>query len=171
MNEASDTNYAGKSFEVFLQGSYGNDTNIYAESDVDVVIRLDDIYHYDASALTAQELAAFNANFTPATYSYANYKAHVIAALEKSFGAANVKPSNNAVKIKASGNRRSADVIIATEFRRYYSSQFGPYTTSTGFASSTLTATGSKIILSSIRRTVRLSTKRPISGSSLWCES
>ena len=27
--------------EVFLQGSYGNDTNIYAESDVDVIIRLD----------------------------------------------------------------------------------------------------------------------------------
>jgi hypothetical protein len=36
--EASDTKYADKDFEVFLQGSYGNDTNIYAESDVDVVI-------------------------------------------------------------------------------------------------------------------------------------
>jgi hypothetical protein len=30
--EASDTKYAGKSYEVFLQGSYGNDTNIYGES-------------------------------------------------------------------------------------------------------------------------------------------
>lgn len=32
--------YADKTFEVFLQGSYGNDTNIYAESDVDTVMRL-----------------------------------------------------------------------------------------------------------------------------------
>ena len=43
--EASTTPYADKNFEVFLQGSYGNDTNIYAESDVDIVIRLDDCFH------------------------------------------------------------------------------------------------------------------------------
>jgi hypothetical protein len=30
--------YKDKQFDVFLQGSYGNDTNIYAESDVDTVI-------------------------------------------------------------------------------------------------------------------------------------
>jgi len=59
--EAADTKYANQSFEVFLQGSYGNDTNIYAESDVDVVIRLDTIYHYDTSALTPQDLAVFQA--------------------------------------------------------------------------------------------------------------
>src|SRR5690606_967984 len=40
--EDSATPYAGRNFKVFLQGSYGNDTNIYAESDVDIVIRLDD---------------------------------------------------------------------------------------------------------------------------------
>ena len=65
------TSYAGKRFEVFLQGSYGNDTNIYAESDVDTVIRLDSVYFYDASALQPHELAAFNADFVPATYTYA----------------------------------------------------------------------------------------------------
>jgi hypothetical protein len=32
--------YYLKSYEGFLQGSYGNDTNIYADSDVDVVLRL-----------------------------------------------------------------------------------------------------------------------------------
>ena len=32
--------YANKETKVFLQGSYGNATNIYAESDVDVVIVL-----------------------------------------------------------------------------------------------------------------------------------
>lgn len=31
-------------FKVFLQGSYGNDTNIYAESDVDIAIRLDNCF-------------------------------------------------------------------------------------------------------------------------------
>ena len=116
--EATDTKYAGKAFEVFLQGSYGNDTNIYAESDVDVVIRLDSIYHYDVSALTAQELAAFNANLIPGSYPYADYKAHVIAALEQSFGSADIQAGKKAVKIKAKGNRRNADVVIATEFQQ-----------------------------------------------------
>jgi hypothetical protein len=120
--EASNTKYAGKDFQVFLQGSYGNDTNIYAESDVDVVIRLDSTYYYDISALTPQEIDCFKAQFVPGTYPYADYKAHVVAALEANFGAAAVKPGNRALKIKPNGNRRSADVVVATEFRRYISS-------------------------------------------------
>ena len=124
--EASDTKYAGKSYEVFLQGSYGNDTNIYGESDVDVVIRLDSIYHYDIDALTPAEQASFNAVRIPGTYAYADYKADVTAALVKSFGAADVKSDKKAIKIKANGNRRSADVVVATEFRRYYSGILGP---------------------------------------------
>jgi len=59
--EASDTRYAGKSFEVFLQGSYGNDTNIFAESDVDIVICLNDVYYYDIDSLTPEEQMRFKA--------------------------------------------------------------------------------------------------------------
>src|ERR1035437_477273 len=118
--EAPDTKYVGKDFEVLLQGSYGNDTNIWAESDVDVVIRLGSIYYYDTTALTPRELAAFQGGFVASTYPYADYKNHVVAALEKKFGA-DVKPGSRAVKIKANGARRSADVVVAAEFRRYYS--------------------------------------------------
>ena len=42
--ESTYAGYADKKYNVFLQGSYGNDTNIYKESDVDVVIRLDSIF-------------------------------------------------------------------------------------------------------------------------------
>ena len=42
--ESPGSPYASKSFKVFLQGSYGNDTNIYSESDVDVVMRLDSTF-------------------------------------------------------------------------------------------------------------------------------
>lgn len=34
--EAGTTAYANTDFEVFLQSSYGNDTNIRSESDVDI---------------------------------------------------------------------------------------------------------------------------------------
>ncbi len=49
--EDSKARYANRSFEVFLQGSYGNDTNIYAESDVDIVISCSDTFYRDVSAL------------------------------------------------------------------------------------------------------------------------
>lgn len=124
--EAPDTKYANAQYEVFLQGSYGNDTNIYAESDVDTVIRLDSTYHFDTSALNPQELQMFHAEFIPATYSYADYKSHVVAALKKSFGQTDVTVGDKAVKVKANGNRRDADVVVATEFRRYYSGTYGP---------------------------------------------
>ncbi len=140
--EAKDTKYADKSFEVFLQGSYGNDTNIYAESDVDIVMRLDAIYYYDTSALEPQDLQIFNAEFVLGTYSYADYKNHVIAALTKSFGASDVDADKKAIKIKANGSRRNADVLAATEFRRYYSSNGPKYTSGICF----FTSSGKKIV-------------------------
>src|ERR1041385_1528239 len=124
--EANDAKYADKSFDVFLQGSYCNDTNIYAESDVDVVIRTDSIYYYDTSALNPQELQTFYASFTAASYTYGDYKSQVFQALQKGFGQNVVKAGEKAVKIQANGNRRSSDVVVATEFRRYYSGPLGP---------------------------------------------
>jgi hypothetical protein len=44
----------------YLQGSYGNDTNVYRDSDVDVVMKLDTIYHRDISRLSADDLALYD---------------------------------------------------------------------------------------------------------------
>ena len=64
--ETSTTPYASKNFKVFLQGSYGNDTNIYAESDVDIVIRLDDCFFSDLDTLSEEEKAARKERVTKA---------------------------------------------------------------------------------------------------------
>jgi len=120
--EASSTGYAGKDYRVLLQGSYGNDTNIYAESDVDVVIRLDDIFFYDISALSDGEKRAFQSDTGgQVTYGYFDFKRDVLAALQASFGTGAVKGGKKAIKIEASGSRRSSDVIPAAQFRRYRS--------------------------------------------------
>ena len=120
--EAADTKYAGKSYEVFLQGSYGNDTNIFAESDVDIVIRLDSTFYYDVSALTVAEQAMFEAaNPGTAAYTYSTFKDEVLAALKKSFGSDVLPGGKKAIKVAANGSRRNADVVVAAQFRRYYS--------------------------------------------------
>jgi hypothetical protein len=111
--------YTNRNFEVFLQGSYGNDTNIYAESDVDVVIRYDGAFFHDLTELPADQKRAFTAHFSDGTYLYSDFKGHVQAALEAAFGHA-VEPGKKAIKVAASGSRRNADVVVAFEYRRYY---------------------------------------------------
>lgn len=117
--EASTTPYAGKNFSVFLQGSYGNDTNIYAESDVDIVIRLDDCFQSDLSELTEVEKAAYRSAFPDATYTHVDFKRDVLSTLKKQYGSA-VKAGDKAIAIDSSGARRRADVIVAIQYRRYF---------------------------------------------------
>lgn len=113
------TPYAGKNFKVFLQGSYGNDTNIYSESDVDIVIRLDDCYQADISELSEEDKAAYDSEYIAAAYTHADFKPHVLSVLTKQYGAS-VKEGDKAIAIESSGSRRKADVIVAIQFRRYH---------------------------------------------------
>lgn len=117
--EASTTPYAGKNFKVFLQGSYGNDTNIYAESDVDIVIRLDDCFQSDLESLSDDEKSAYQDAFSDATYTHTDFKRDVLSVLKDQYGSA-VKTGDKAIAIDASGSRRKSDVIVATQFRRYF---------------------------------------------------
>lgn len=118
--EATTTPYAGKNFKVFLQGSYGNDTNINAESDVDIVIRIDDCFFSDLDALSDEEQAAHKQAFGDAAYTHVDFKRDVLSVLTDQYESA-VKAGQKAIAIDASGSRRKADVIVATQFRRYFS--------------------------------------------------
>ena len=118
--EDANATYMSRNFKVFLQGSYGNDTNIYAESDVDVVIRYDGAFFHDIKDRPDDEQAAFNAAYPgKETYSYDAFKEHVRQALRAKFGNS-VKPGTKAIRIEGTRNRRNADVIVAFEYRRYY---------------------------------------------------
>lgn len=117
--EATSTPYSGKNYNVFLQGSYGNDTNIYAESDVDIVIRLDDCFQSDRTSLTPAEAAAWVGTYADATYCCPEFKEDVLSVLRKAFPDA-VTSGDKAFAIKAEGNRRKADVLPCIAFRRYY---------------------------------------------------
>jgi hypothetical protein len=117
--EASIAPYSSKNFKVFLQGSYGNDTNIYAESDVDIVIRLDDCFHSDLTQLTEMEKTAYKSAFTDATYTHVDFKRDVLSVLSQQYGDA-VTAGDKAIAISANGSRRKTDVIVAIQFRRYF---------------------------------------------------
>lgn len=115
----TDTPFHNKSVSVFLQGSYGNDTNIYAESDVDIVIKLDDCWHSDLTALPDDQKTAYQNTYPNATYCHNHFKQDVLRALKGEYGSA-VDPGNKAISIAAGGGRRKADLIVAVQYRRYY---------------------------------------------------
>jgi predicted nucleotidyltransferase len=117
--EAAGSADNGKDYSIFLQGSYANDTNIYSESDVDVVIRLNSVFYHDLSLLPEDQKAAWAKVFPDAEYGYYDFKRDVLAWLNASYPGA-VTSGDKAINIAASGNRRKADVIVAIEYRRYY---------------------------------------------------
>lgn len=110
---------AGRSVEIFLQGSYGNHTNIYGDSDVDVVVLYGDTFHYDWSALTpfAQQLHA--QIFPNATYTWQHLRDDVLASLRAHYGTESVQLGKKSIKVQTAHSGRPSDVIPAIQFRKY----------------------------------------------------
>jgi hypothetical protein len=117
--EAQNTPYANMNYQVFLQGSYGNDTNVWDESDVDVVIVLNDCWQSDLSALSPIEKSAHEQHFGTATYGHLAFKRDVSLVLANKYGN-DAKAGAKAISIVANGNRRKADVIVAVLYRKYF---------------------------------------------------
>jgi hypothetical protein len=116
--EAAGTSYSEKNFATFLQGSYGNDTNIYADSDVDVVIKLGSLYYRDLSGLPPEDQVTYNNNTSNSEYSFAKFKTDVTSQLVAKFGT-DAQAGNKAIQIKAGGGRRKVDVLVCADFRKY----------------------------------------------------
>jgi hypothetical protein len=116
--------YYSKDFSIFLQGSYSNDTNVYRDSDVDVVIRLNQTYYADTNSLAPDAKTNYDKAFSPATYAYADFKADVLAWLQKKFGA-DMAPGRKALFIKGSGDRRDVDVLVCAKHLRYRAASTG----------------------------------------------
>jgi hypothetical protein len=111
--------YFPKTFGVFLQGSYGNDTNVYRESDVDVAIRLDSTWYHDANLLPKEQYDAFEHVYPgTAAYGLPQFRAEVAAWLQQTFGKA--VPGSKAILIPGKDSRRDCDVLVCAKFIYYW---------------------------------------------------
>lgn len=114
----SNSPYYPKDFTIFLQGSYKNGTNVYGDSDVDAVIRLNQTFFTDLSALPEEDKKLWNAARSDADYTLEQFKKDVTAWLVKQYGN-DVVPGTKAIYIKGSDYRRNADVLVCCKHRRY----------------------------------------------------
>src|SRR4051794_12143695 len=95
--------YASRMYETFLQGSYGNDTNVFSDSDVDVVMKLNTVFYYDLSRMSDPEKATYDKTYANGEYDLSTFKSEVLAWLKKNYGE-NVNPGKKAVFIPGSGS-------------------------------------------------------------------
>ena len=112
--------YASHEFTVFLQGSYGNDTNVYADSDVDIVICLTSTFYADTDKLSAADKERYEANRSPASYGLGQFKKEVTDWLTYRFGVG-VRGGKKAIFVPGNGTRRDADVLACAVHRRFQS--------------------------------------------------
>jgi hypothetical protein len=116
--DGSSAPYPVKDIEVFLQGSYGNDTNVWADSDIDIVLKHNGAFYYDTNGLTPQEEGNFEANFpNNAEYDYPQFKADAEVYIKRLYNG--VQVGKNAVFVPGNAGRRNADILICQQFRRY----------------------------------------------------
>ncbi len=108
---------SGTDSEIYLQGSYRNDTNIRGESDVDVVVQLNSAFYRDLSELPAQEIALYEKSFSAAVYVWEAFRADVLSALRAYFGTQQVREGKKS--LKAQTPYLPADVVVCAQHRKY----------------------------------------------------
>jgi hypothetical protein len=108
---------AGRDIDVFLQGSYHNNTNVRLESDVDICVCLKETCTTDYDF--APNLSDAVTGYGPATYLYGDFKNDVGAALAATFGGRNVSRGNKAFNVRENTYRVTADVVACVEHLRY----------------------------------------------------
>lgn len=108
-------------YNIYLQGSYKNSTNIYGNSDVDIIVEFTSIFYSDTSELDSVGKEIHD-SYGPGAYSLQDFKAAIIVRLKECFGESNVVPGNIAIKIaKGTSSRLDADVLVCANFKKYKS--------------------------------------------------
>ena len=104
-----------RNIRIFTQGSYQNNTNVRADSDVDIGILCFDTFLYDFPEGYTRE----SFGITPATYHYEQFKNEVGEALISYFGSGAVSRGNKAFDVHETSYHVEADVAAFFEHRRY----------------------------------------------------
>ncbi len=110
-------------YEVYVQGSYANSTNIGGESDIDIVVQLNSIFSSDLAQLPPLERALHDQTHRNVNYKAFEFKDHVFTALKAAFGDT-VEYADKCLKVKENTNRVHADVVpcfIHKVYKRYLS--------------------------------------------------
>lgn len=101
--------------KVYAKGSYANNTNVRADSDVDIAVECTNAFYYDPhEAGATPQIAPYEGEWTPA-----KLRTELVAALRAKFGSNVDASGTTAIQIHSTSARVEADVVPCFEYRYY----------------------------------------------------
>lgn len=117
--EANDSGLNCADFEIYLQGSYRNKTNIRADSDVDLVVQYDKVYYRDLANLSPLELQLYQGCHSRVDYGAVEWRTDVEKALRRKFPGKVQVGGGKALKVTTGPGNMTADVVPALLYKQY----------------------------------------------------
>ena len=105
--------------DIFLQGSYGNSTNIFGDSDVDAVVLTDTAFFKDVSALDVNQRQFQTSAYSPAAYGWVHFRADVLQTLKSYYGNGRVAERDKCIKVDFGPGKIAVDAIPALQHKKY----------------------------------------------------
>ena len=102
---------------VYAKGSYANNTNVMADSDVDIAVQCGDLYYWDGENKETNNLSTYTGIWTPK-----KLRSELQAALQAKFPGQVDSSGSTAFRINSSSARVDADVVPCFNYRYYLSS-------------------------------------------------
>ena len=104
-------------YEIFLQGSYANNTNVRQNSDVDICVMYKNVFYHEMP-----QGYKLGGNYSYSTLDYYDLRKMIKNALVRKFGSDRVQDKNKAIRILSNIYTTDADVVVAFQYRNYYDS-------------------------------------------------
>jgi len=104
-----------KDIEIFVQGSYANNTNVRKQSDVDVCVMLKDTFY----SKYAEGMTQDRYGFTDGADDFKLYRKRSIGAVLDKYGQENVKPGEKSIKVIGNSVRVESDIVPSFQYRNY----------------------------------------------------
>lgn len=110
-----------RKIKLFIQGSYANNTNVRAQSDVDIAVVQEEVFtteYRGSSSMYPQSDADYNFSTVPPAPK--SFKDEVQECLEDKFGS-DVERKNKSIKVHGNTYRKDADTVPCRRYRDYRS--------------------------------------------------
>lgn len=114
--------YSNEEIEIFIQGSYANNTCVRGESDVDIAVVRNDLYEHAWGGSFSPHIPSFTHNAEAVVF-----KGAVEKALNDHFTSLYVHRKNKSIKVDGNSYRKNADTVPAFGMHHYYNSDNGDY--------------------------------------------
>ncbi|MBP0006906.1 MULTISPECIES: nucleotidyltransferase [unclassified Roseofilum] len=102
-------------YTTYLQGSYRNSTNIYGDSDVDLVVELTSSVYSNLTTEEKSKLGMF-----PVGYTWFDFQKDVISALSRYYGSQYIDTSGSkSIKLLPHSGRIKADIVVSATYEHY----------------------------------------------------